>query len=152
MRLLGYLYGKRFGWKPLVRRADGEGSWPSTETGCGRQRPKVETSSTYVRKRRRCVEARHGSHGLVEIKLLCFRWLSQPSTACFSTRPRLLLPIGSGYFRAKPFPVQIPPKSHPGCSSCLHRLRRWNGQSVPKCRHIKYRRREIAQKKEYNKT
>jgi len=32
-----------------------------------------------------------------------------PSTACFSTRtcphPVTLLPIGSGYFRAKPFPV-----------------------------------------------
>jgi len=36
-------------------------------------------------------------------------------------------------------------------SSCLHHLWRWNWQSVPKRRHIKVRRREIIQKKEYNK-
>ena len=35
------------------------------------------------------------SHGMVEVKLLCFRWLS----------PFLKLPIGSGYFQAKPFPI-----------------------------------------------
>jgi len=29
-------------------------------------------------------------------------------------------------------------------------LRRWNRQSVPKCRHIKFRRRGITQKKTYN--
>ena len=30
----------------------------------------------YVRVKRRCVGARKGSHGMVEIKLSCFRWLS----------------------------------------------------------------------------
>jgi hypothetical protein len=34
-------------------------------------------------------------------------------------------------------------------SSCLHHLWRWNWQSVPKHRHIKFRRRGITQKKEY---
>jgi hypothetical protein len=38
-------------------------------------------------------------------------------TACFSTRTRpypvTLLSIGSGYFRAKPFPVQMPQHSQP---------------------------------------
>jgi hypothetical protein len=35
--------------------------------------------------------------------------------------------------------------------SCLHYLWRWNRQNFPKCRHIKFRRRGITQKKEYNK-
>ena len=35
-------------------------------------------------------------------------------------------------------------------SSCAHDLWRWNRQSVPKCRHIRFRRRGITQKKEYN--
>jgi len=30
----------------------------------------------YVRDKRHCVKVRKGSHGMVEIKLLCFRWLS----------------------------------------------------------------------------
>ena len=34
------------------------------------------TSSTYVREKRRCVWVRKGSPGMVEIKLLCFRWMS----------------------------------------------------------------------------
>ena len=37
---------------------------------------------------------------------------SLPFTACFCTQTRpysvILLPVGSGYFRVKPFPVQIP--------------------------------------------
>ena len=32
--------------------------------------------SNYVREKWRCVRVRKGSHGMVEIKLLCFRWLS----------------------------------------------------------------------------
>ena len=35
-------------------------------------------------------------------------------------------------------------------SSYLHHLWRWNRQSVPKRRHIKFRRRGITRKKEYN--
>jgi hypothetical protein len=35
-------------------------------------------------------------------------------------------------------------------SSCLHRLCNCNRHSVPKRRHIKFRRRGITQKKEYN--
>ena len=35
-------------------------------------------------------------------------------------------------------------------SSCLHHRWSWNRQSVPKRRHIKFRRRRITQKKEYN--
>jgi len=50
---------------------------PGKETGCGGQRPPSGgASSTYVREKRRCVGGRNGSHGTVEIKLLCFRWLS----------------------------------------------------------------------------
>ena len=30
----------------------------------------------HVREKRCCVRVRKGSHGMVEIKLLCFRWLS----------------------------------------------------------------------------
>jgi hypothetical protein len=48
------------------------------------------------------------------------------------------------------FPIRIPQQSHPGYSSYLHRLWRWNRQSVPKRRHIKFRRWGINQKKEYN--
>ena len=36
--------------------------------------------------------------------------------------PSPLLPIGSGYFRAKLFPISKPHLSHPVYSSCLHRL------------------------------
>ena len=57
-------------------RGDRQGVRPSRKTGCGGQRPQVEGSSVYVREKRLCVGARKGSHGLVEIKLLCFRWLS----------------------------------------------------------------------------
>jgi hypothetical protein len=32
--------------------------------------------SKYVREKQRCVGVRKGSHGIVEMKLLCFRWLS----------------------------------------------------------------------------
>jgi len=38
--------------------------------------PQVEACSNYVRNKRPYVRARKGSHGMVEIKLLCFRWLS----------------------------------------------------------------------------
>jgi hypothetical protein len=38
--------------------------------------PQVEACSKYVREKRPCVRAKKGGHGLVEIKLLCFRWLS----------------------------------------------------------------------------
>jgi len=40
MRLLGYLYKKRFGLKIAnLKQGDGEGACPSKETGCGVQRP-----------------------------------------------------------------------------------------------------------------
>jgi hypothetical protein len=55
---------------------DEEGACPSRVAGCGGQRPQVEASGTYVREKRLYVGVRKGSHGLVEIKLLCFRWLS----------------------------------------------------------------------------
>jgi len=75
------------------------------------------------------------------------------STACLSTRtcplPVPLLPIGSGYFRAKLFPVSIPHLSHPIYSSCLHRLWRWKRPNVTKYQHIKFRREGITQMKEY---
>jgi hypothetical protein len=75
-------------------------------------------------------------------------WPPQPlSLLGHGPYPAPLLPIGSGYFRTKSFPLKIPQQSHPGYSSCLHGLWRWN--SVPKRRHIKFRRRGITQKKEY---
>jgi hypothetical protein len=36
----------------------------------------VEATGTYVREIRRCVRVRRVSHGMVEIKVLFFRWLS----------------------------------------------------------------------------
>jgi len=36
----------------------------------------VEASSTYVREIQCCVGVGKGTHGMVEVKLLCFRWLS----------------------------------------------------------------------------
>jgi hypothetical protein len=57
-----------------------------------------------------------------------------------------LLPIGSGYFRANPFPVRIP--QHFSNLVILHLHSYEDGtDSVPKRRHIKFRRREITQKK-----
>jgi hypothetical protein len=52
-------------------------------TGSGRVRVEVQVVEgkdtkwrMYVKEIRRCIGARKGSHGMVEIKLLCFRWLS----------------------------------------------------------------------------
>jgi len=59
--------------------------------------------------------------------------------------PVTLLPIGSGYFRAIDTTI-ILRFSH-FTSTCLWR---WNRQSVPKRRHIRFRRRVITQKKTYN--
>jgi hypothetical protein len=80
---------------------------------------------------------------------------SLPSTTCFCTwtrpYPVTLLPIGSGYSRAKPFPIQIP--QHLSNLVILHiYLPRKVEQTVPKCRHIKFRRWGITQKKAHNKT
>jgi hypothetical protein len=36
----------------------------------------MEACSKYVREKRLCIGARKGSHGIVEIKPLCFRWQS----------------------------------------------------------------------------
>ena len=36
----------------------------------------MEASSTYVMEKRSCVGARKGSHGMVDIRLSCFGWLS----------------------------------------------------------------------------
>jgi len=79
---------------------------------------------------------------------------SLPSTACFCTQtcpyPVTLLPIGSGYFEAKPFPVQIPQNF--SNLFILHTyLPMKMEQSVLKRRHIKFRRRGITQKKAYHK-
>lgn len=55
MRLLGYLNRKRFGSKIAranQRRGDSEGVCLSRATGCGGQRPKVETSSKYAKEKR----------------------------------------------------------------------------------------------------
>ena len=44
----------------------------------------------------------------------------------------------------------VPRVSTPSCSSCSYDLWRWDRQSVPKRRLIKFQRRGITQKKEYN--
>jgi hypothetical protein len=79
MRLFGYLYAKRFGSKTI---------WANrklvAETGRVRDEnqvvedkdPRSGGQRQYVREKRRCVEARKGRYRMVEIKLLCFRWLS----------------------------------------------------------------------------
>jgi hypothetical protein len=54
---------------------------PGRETCHGGQTPQVEACSKYVKEKRPCVRAKKGGHGLVEIKLLCFRWLS-PLSVC----------------------------------------------------------------------
>ena len=55
---------------------DEEGACLNRIAGCGGQRPQVEASGVYVREKRLCFGVRNGNHWLVEIKLLCFRWLS----------------------------------------------------------------------------
>ena len=45
-------------------------------TGCGGQQPRVQACNTYVREKWPCAGVTKGSLGMVEIKLLCFRWLS----------------------------------------------------------------------------
>jgi hypothetical protein len=70
--MLGYLYRKRFGSKiASTKRKEGDrvGAGQSTETGCGGNNPYegprwVEIGRIGV------------SHGIVEVKLLCIRWLS----------------------------------------------------------------------------
>ena len=78
---------------------------------------------------------------------------SLPSTASFSTRtcPLPMHPPSDWLrlFLSQTFPCIIQ-QSHPSYSSCLHRLWRWNIQSVLKRWHIKFRRWVITQKKEHN--
>jgi len=57
---------------------------------------------------------------------------------------------GSGYFQAKPFPMQILQHSQTQSHFTPTCLWRWNRQSVPKCRHIKFRCQWITQKKAHN--
>ena len=81
--------------------------------------------------------------------VLCSATADLSGWACLFTQsspyPVTLLPIGSGYFLAK----------HPNISQTWSyfiptRLWGWNRHSVPKCRHIKFRRRGITQKKAYS--
>ena len=80
-------------------------------------------------------------------------WLL-PSTTCLCTLTCpytiTLLPIGSGYFRAKPFPLKYPTILKPISFFTPMCMWRCKIQSVPKRRHIKFRRRGIIQKKAYN--
>ena len=57
-----------------LEEGDGDEAGLSRETGCGRQGPQVEARVS-VRVKRCCVKATKGSHWMVEIKLLCLRWL-----------------------------------------------------------------------------
>jgi len=79
---------------------------------------------------------------------------SLPSTACSSnqTCPHHIPPplIGSGYFQAQHFPIQIPQQSHPGYTSAYTCL--WRCNSVLQSRHIKFNRQGITQKRAYNKS
>ena len=77
-------------WVEVVAVFIQENVWPKSSlsqlegggTGRGRVRAEIqaaraETSSGgHVRETWCCVGVRKGSHGMVEIKLLCFRWLS----------------------------------------------------------------------------
>ena len=64
--------------------------------------------------------------------------------------PVALLPIGLGYFPAKPSPVWIPQLFSNLVITHLHAYEDGTEQSVPKRRYIKFRRRGITQKKTYN--
>jgi hypothetical protein len=71
---------------------------------------------------------------------------------CNRTKPyaATTLSNGSGHFQAKPFfPVNTPTFLKHSHSTPIG-LWRWNKRSVPKSRHIKFRRQEITQKKAYN--
>jgi len=82
MRLLGCLYGKRFGLKiAQANRMEWRQGGVCPSVRVEKQAvegidPQVVASSMCVREKRLFVRARNGSHGMVEIKLLCFRWLS----------------------------------------------------------------------------
>jgi hypothetical protein len=58
-----------------------KGAGLSRETGCGEQGQPSGGQSKDVREKQCCVAARKGRHGMVEIKILCFRWLS-PFSKC----------------------------------------------------------------------
>jgi len=85
-------------------------------------------------------------------------WLGLRMLGClhslflYSNRPYpvTLIPIGSGNFRAKPFPVQTPQHSQPQSFFIPTRLWRWNRHCVPKRWNTKFRRRGITQKKTYS--
>jgi hypothetical protein len=49
-----------------------------------------------VREKRCCVAARNGRHGMVEVKLLCFKWLS-PFFKCVQERFQDLLKVTPHY-------------------------------------------------------
>ena len=78
MRLLEFLREKV--WIEISLRQfeeEWEGSCPSGKTGCGGHGHHVQFSSTYVVEKRDVSEGeRKGSHGMAEIRVLCFMWLS----------------------------------------------------------------------------
>jgi hypothetical protein len=62
---------------------------------------------------------------------------SLPPTICFCTwtspYPVTLLPIGSGYFRAKPFPIEIPQHSQTPVILHMYLLMKMEQTSAPEC-------------------
>jgi len=76
--MFGYLHGKRSGSKIAStnqKEGDKVGAGSNTETGYGGQDP--HGGHGYIHEGDRAhVVARRVSHGMAEIKLLCFRWSS----------------------------------------------------------------------------
>jgi hypothetical protein len=57
---------------PIGRKGDVEGVCPSREKVV-EGRPEVQACSKYVREKWSCVIVRKENHGMVEIKMSCFR-------------------------------------------------------------------------------
>jgi hypothetical protein len=75
-------------------------------------------------------------------------WVVTPFTTCPVTRSTPI-PTTSGYFQTKASPVWIPQVFSNLVILHLHAYKDGTDRMFPKPRHIKFRRREITQKKTY---
>jgi hypothetical protein len=69
---VGYLYGKRFGSKNSLSHSEGGSRYSNR---LWRATTHLEAKGTCVREIRLCFGMRRVSHGMVEFKILFFRWL-----------------------------------------------------------------------------
>jgi hypothetical protein len=77
--IVGVFIQEKVWLKNILSQSEEEdrgGDCRSSKTGCGGQRPQMEACRKYVREERPYVRVWERGRGMVEVELLCCRWLS----------------------------------------------------------------------------